>query len=103
MFTTSPDEHRIADRHPAMDGVFIAARFGHGQKLSNVTGRMMADFCLGGVGLPGRQVLTRHYRLGVRVAIPGARRPFQKLSAAAIVQRVAEQKPKQGRSLRNVT
>ena len=26
MFTTSPDEHFILDRHPAMDDVFIARR-----------------------------------------------------------------------------
>ncbi len=27
MFTTSPDEHFILDRHPAMDDAFIAAGF----------------------------------------------------------------------------
>ena len=48
MFTTSPDEHFILDRHPAMDDVFIAAGFsGHGYKFCSVIGRIMADFCLG--------------------------------------------------------
>ena len=51
MFTTSPDEHFILDRHPAMDDVFIAAGFsGHGYKFCSVIGRIMADFCLGEEG-----------------------------------------------------
>ena len=47
MFTTSPDEHFILDRHPAVDDAFIAAGFsGHGYKFCSV---------IGGVGLlPGR-------------------------------------------------
>ena len=51
MFTTSPDEHFILDRHPAMDDAFIAAGFsGHGYKFCSVIGRIMADFCLGEEG-----------------------------------------------------
>ncbi len=51
MFTTSPDEHFILDRHPAMDDAFIAAGFsGHGYKFCSVIGRVMADFCLGEEG-----------------------------------------------------
>ena len=51
MFTNSPDEHFILDRHPAMDDVFIAAGFsGHGYKFCSVIGRIMADFCLGEEG-----------------------------------------------------
>ena len=51
MFTTSPDEHFILDRHPAMDDVFVAAGFsGHGYKFCSVIGRVMADFCLGEEG-----------------------------------------------------
>ena len=48
MFTTSPDEHFILDRHPAVDDAFIAAGFsGHGYKFCSVIGRIMADCCLG--------------------------------------------------------
>ena len=51
MFTTSPDEHFILDRHPAVDDAFIAAGFsGHGYKFCSVIGRIMADFCLGEEG-----------------------------------------------------
>ena len=51
MFTNSPDEHFILDRHPAMDDVFIAAGFsGHGYKFCSVIGRIMADFCVGQEG-----------------------------------------------------
>ena len=51
MFTTSPDEHFILDRHPAIDDAFIAAGFsGHGYKFCSVIGRIMADFCLGEEG-----------------------------------------------------
>ena len=51
MFTNSPDEHFILDRHPAADGAFIAAGFsGHGYKFCSVVGRVMADFCLGEEG-----------------------------------------------------
>ena len=51
MFTTSPDEHFILDRHPAVDDAFIAAGFsGHGYKFCSVIGRVMADFCLGEEG-----------------------------------------------------
>ena len=33
MFTNSPDEHLVLDRHPALDDAFIAAGFpGHGYK-----------------------------------------------------------------------
>ncbi|MYD00145.1 MAG: FAD-dependent oxidoreductase [Gammaproteobacteria bacterium] len=54
MFTTSPDEHFILDRHPAMDDAFIAAGFsGHGYKSCSVIGRIMADFCLGEEGTWG--------------------------------------------------
>ncbi len=54
MFTTSPDEHFILDRHPAMDDAFIAAGFsGHGYRFCSVTGRVMADFCLGEEGKLG--------------------------------------------------
>ena len=47
MFTNSPDGHFILDRHPEVDGVFVAAGFsGHGFKFCGVVGRIMADLCL---------------------------------------------------------
>ncbi len=48
MFTNTPDEDFILDRHPAQGDVFIAAGFsGHGFKFCSVVGRIMAGFCLG--------------------------------------------------------
>ena len=47
IFTNSPDGHFILDRHPDVEGVFVAAGFsGHGFKFCGVVGRIMADFCL---------------------------------------------------------
>ncbi len=69
MFTTSPDEHFILDRHPAMDDVFVAAGFsGHGYKFCSVIGRITADFCLGeegkwgveGFGLGGGEGIMKY-------------------------------------------
>ena len=45
--TNSPDGHFILDRHPEVEGVFVAAGFsGHGFKFCGVVGRIMADLCL---------------------------------------------------------
>ena len=47
MFTNSPDDDFILDRHPGEANVFVAAGFsGHGFKFSGVVGRVMADLCL---------------------------------------------------------
>jgi sarcosine oxidase len=44
LFTNSPDEHFILDRHPDHPGVAIAAGFsGHGYKFCSVVGEIMAD------------------------------------------------------------
>ena len=47
MFTNSPDEHFIIDRHPAHAGVTLAAGFsGHGFKFCSVVGEILADLAL---------------------------------------------------------
>ena len=49
LFTNSPDEHFILDRHPEHENVVIAAGFsGHGYKFASVVGEIMADLALEG-------------------------------------------------------
>lgn len=49
VFTNSPDEHFILDRHPDTSSVCIAAGFsGHGYKFCSVVGEIMADLALDG-------------------------------------------------------
>ncbi len=49
MFTNTPDEHFILDRHPQHDQVTFAAGFsGHGFKFASVIGEIMADLALHG-------------------------------------------------------
>lgn len=49
LFTNSPDEHFILDRHPDCDNVAVAAGFsGHGFKFCSVVGEIMADLALEG-------------------------------------------------------
>ena len=48
MYTLSPDEHFIVDRHPNSDRVaFAAGLSGHGFKFTSVLGRVLADLSLG--------------------------------------------------------
>jgi len=47
MFTNTPDEHFILDRHPRYPQVSIAAGFsGHGFKFCSVVGEIMADLAM---------------------------------------------------------
>jgi sarcosine oxidase len=47
LFTNSPDEHFILDRHPEHTNVCLAAGFsGHGYKFCSVVGEIMADLTL---------------------------------------------------------
>jgi len=47
MFTNSPDEHFLIDRHPDFAEVVIAAGFsGHGFKFCSVVGEVLADLAL---------------------------------------------------------
>jgi sarcosine oxidase len=49
MYTNSPDEHFILDRHPTFDRAFLACGFsGHGFKFSSVVGEAMADLATKG-------------------------------------------------------
>jgi sarcosine oxidase len=49
LFTNSPDEHFILDRHPDFPDIVIAAGFsGHGFKFCSVIGELMADLVLDG-------------------------------------------------------
>jgi monomeric sarcosine oxidase len=54
MYTMSPDEHFIVDRHPQHSNVaFAAGLSGHGFKFVPVLGRVLADLALdGGTDLP---------------------------------------------------
>lgn len=54
MYTMSPDEHFIVDRHPDLPNVVFAAGLsGHGFKFVPVLGRALADLALdGGTDLP---------------------------------------------------
>jgi len=54
LYTMSPDEHFIVDRHPALPNAFIAAGLsGHGFKFAPVLGRALAEMALdGGTDLP---------------------------------------------------
>ncbi len=49
MYTMSPDEHFVLDRHPAHDNVALAAGLsGHGFKLVSALGEILADLVLDG-------------------------------------------------------
>jgi sarcosine oxidase len=49
IYTMTPDEHFIVDRHPHHENVFLAAGFsGHGFKFTPVIGAIMADYCTTG-------------------------------------------------------
>jgi sarcosine oxidase len=49
LFTNSPDEHFILDRHPDSPSVVLAAGFsGHGYKFCSVVAEIMADLALEG-------------------------------------------------------
>jgi sarcosine oxidase len=49
MYTTTPDEHFVIDRHPSLPQVTIACGFsGHGFKFVSVVGEILADLALAG-------------------------------------------------------
>jgi monomeric sarcosine oxidase len=50
LYTMTPDEHFIVDRHPTLENVFIAAGFsGHGFKFAPAIAELLADFCTTGL------------------------------------------------------
>jgi sarcosine oxidase len=49
MYTKTPDEHFIVDRHPKWPGVVIgSACSGHGFKFASAMGQILADLALDG-------------------------------------------------------
>ncbi|RMF74894.1 MAG: FAD-dependent oxidoreductase, partial [Planctomycetota bacterium] len=49
MYTMTPDEHFIVDRHPGCERVVFACGFsGHGFKFAPLIGDVLADFVIGG-------------------------------------------------------
>jgi sarcosine oxidase len=49
MYTMTPDEHFVIDRHPRQDNVFVAAGFsGHGFKFAPLVGSILADLAIDG-------------------------------------------------------
>jgi len=54
MYTMTPDQHFIVDRHPRFENVVLACGFsGHGYKFTSVLGDVMAEMALtGGTGAP---------------------------------------------------
>jgi sarcosine oxidase len=49
MYTLTPDEHFVLDRHPASDRVVYGCGFsGHGFKFASVIGEALADLALDG-------------------------------------------------------
>ena len=49
IYTMTPDEHFIVDRHPAHGNVFLAAGFsGHGFKFTPAIGKILADYAMTG-------------------------------------------------------
>jgi sarcosine oxidase len=49
LYTNSPDQHFIIDRHPRHERVTVACGFsGHGFKFASVVGEVMADLALNG-------------------------------------------------------
>jgi monomeric sarcosine oxidase len=49
MYSMTPDEHFIVDRHPRFDNLFFAAGFsGHGFKFAPIIGKALADLSIDG-------------------------------------------------------
>ncbi len=48
LYTMTPDEHFVIDRHPQVENLFIAAGFsGHGFKFATAIGELLADWVCG--------------------------------------------------------
>ncbi len=58
MYTNTPDEHFVVDRHPEFANVIYAGGFsGHGFKFSTVIGEILADLALDGRAMPEAEFL----------------------------------------------
>jgi len=68
LYTTTPDQHFLIDRHPAHPNVCYASSCsGHGFKFAAVVGELLADLALTGQTVPAAAFL-RGERLGVGAA-----------------------------------
>jgi sarcosine oxidase len=68
MYTNTPDDHFVVDRHPEFSRVTYAGGFsGHGFKFASVMGEILADLCLEGRAMPQADFLRAH-----RFASPAA-------------------------------
>jgi sarcosine oxidase len=68
LYTNTPDEHFVVDRHPQLPGVvYAAACSGHGFKFASVMGEVLADLLTEGRATPAAGFL-RAERLGVGAA-----------------------------------
>lgn len=66
LYTMTPDEHFIMDRHPDHPNVALAAGFsGHGFKFAPVVGKVLVDYALHGTTDPPVEFLRLH-RPGLR-------------------------------------
>jgi sarcosine oxidase len=66
LYTMTPDEHFIIDRHPLQENVFLAAGFsGHGFKFAPVVAEVLSDFATSGkTSLPVDFLSLRHRTFG---------------------------------------
>lgn len=70
LFTNTPDEHFVVDRHPELPQVVVAAGFsGHGFKFASVIGEILADLAVDG-STPHDIELLRFARLAASGARP---------------------------------
>ena len=64
LYTNTPDEHFLIDRHPSAPNVLLAGGFsGHGFKFASVVGEILADLITTGSATPQADFL-RASRLG---------------------------------------
>jgi sarcosine oxidase len=73
MYTNTPDEHFVVDRHPDFDNVVYAGGFsGHGFKFSTVIGEILADLSIDGRRVPEADFLAADRLAHARLAASGA-------------------------------
>ena len=74
LYTNTPDEHFLIDRHPDADNVVYGGGFsGHGFKFASVVGEILADLAMTGRATPDADFL-RAERLSGRRSAGGAAR-----------------------------
>ena len=67
LYTNTPDQHFVIDRHPSLPNVVYAGGFsGHGFKFAPVVGEILADLALGGRASPAADFLKASRFASVR-------------------------------------